>query len=117
VVCGQAIVVRATLRCRVGLRKGAAGEIDGLCFTGTEPAQPARPYFATTGICADTAEDLTAAARAATQAMVGHLTRERGYTPAQAYAICSVAVDLRVSQAVDVPNLLVSAFLPLDIFE
>jgi acetamidase/formamidase len=27
-----------------------------------------------------------------------------------------VAVDLRISQVVDVPNLLVSALLPLDIF-
>jgi formamidase len=27
-----------------------------------------------------------------------------------------VAVDLRISQTVDVPNLLVSALLPLDIF-
>jgi formamidase len=116
-VCGQAIEVRATLRCRVGLRKGAAGDVDGLCFEGTAPARPARHYFATTGICSDTAEDLTAAARAATLAMVAHLTRERGYTREQAYAICSVAVDLRVSQAVDVPNVLVSAFLPLDVFE
>ena len=32
------------------------------------------------------------------------------------YALCSVAVDLRISQTVDVPNLLVSALLPLDIF-
>lgn len=30
----------------------------------------------------------------------------------QAYAICSVAVDLKISQVVDVPNMLVSAFLP-----
>jgi Acetamidase/Formamidase family len=36
--------------------------------------------------------------------------------PSQAYAICSVAVDLRISQTVDVPNPLVSALLPLDIF-
>jgi acetamidase/formamidase len=28
-----------------------------------------------------------------------------------------VAVDLKVSQVVDVPNVLISAFLPLDIFE
>ncbi|HEU4422774.1 MAG TPA: acetamidase/formamidase family protein [Pilimelia sp.] len=34
----------------------------------------------------------------------------------QAYAICSVAVDLKVSQLVDVPSFLVSAFLPEDIF-
>ncbi|MCI0894501.1 MAG: acetamidase/formamidase family protein, partial [Chloroflexi bacterium] len=30
--------------------------------------------------------------------------------------ICSVAVDLKISQVVDVPNFVVSAFLPLDIF-
>ena len=35
---------------------------------------------------------------------------ERGWTPQQAYAICSVAVDLKISQVVDVPNMLVSAF-------
>jgi formamidase len=34
----------------------------------------------------------------------------------QAYAICSVAVDLKISQVVDAPNMLVSAFLPEDIF-
>jgi len=34
----------------------------------------------------------------------------------QAYAICSVAVDLKISQLVDVPSFLVSAFLPEDIF-
>jgi hypothetical protein len=34
----------------------------------------------------------------------------------QANAICSVAVDLRVSELVDVPNFVVLAFLPLDIF-
>ena len=35
------------------------------------------------------------------------LLQERGYTPEQAYAICSVAVDLRVSNVVDVPNYVV----------
>jgi formamidase len=41
---------------------------------------------------------------------------DRGYDRQQAYAICSVAVDLKISQLVDVPSFLVSAFLPLDIF-
>ncbi|HJW61780.1 MAG TPA: acetamidase/formamidase family protein, partial [Actinomycetota bacterium] len=40
-----------------------------------------------------------------------------GWTRQQAYAICSVAVDLKVSEVVDVPSFVVSAFLPLDIFE
>ena len=56
------------------------------------------------------------AARNAYLAMIEHLIHDRGYTRQQAYAICSVAVDLKVSQLVDVPNFLVSAFLPEDIF-
>ena len=47
--------------------------------------------------------------------MIEHL-QTRGFTHQQAYALCSCAVDLRISQTVDVPNLLVSALLPLDIF-
>ena len=54
-------------------------------------------------------------ARNALLTMIDHLT-DRGWTPQQAYAICSVAVDLKISQLVDVPNMLVSAFLPEDIF-
>ena len=40
-----------------------------------------------------------------------------GYTPEQAYIIASVAVDLRIGQVVDEPNVGVSAVLPLDIFD
>ena len=32
------------------------------------------------------------------------LLQERGYTREQAYIICSVAVDLRISNVVDVSN-------------
>jgi acetamidase/formamidase len=48
--------------------------------------------------------------------MIDHLVAEHGYSREQAYALTSVAVDLRISELVDVPNLVVSAFLPLDIF-
>jgi formamidase len=48
--------------------------------------------------------------------MIDHLMRDRGYTAQQAYSICSVAVNLRLSQVVDVPNFVASAFLPLGIF-
>jgi len=44
------------------------------------------------------------------------LLAERGYTREQAYCICSVAVDLRISNVVDVPNFVVSALLPEEIF-
>ena len=48
--------------------------------------------------------------------MIDYLVAERGYTRQQAYAICSVAVDMRVSELVDVPNYAVSAILPTTIF-
>jgi acetamidase/formamidase len=41
---------------------------------------------------------------------VHELTRE------EAYILCSVAVDLKVSEVVDAPNWIVTAFLPDSIF-
>ncbi len=61
-------------------------------------------------------EDLTLAARNAVREMI-QLLMERGYSREQAYVICSVAVDLRISNAVDLPNVIVSALLPEAIFE
>ena len=61
-------------------------------------------------------EDLTLAARNALINMI-ELLQERGWSRQQAYIICSVAVDLRVSNIVDLPNVTVSAFLPEDIFQ
>jgi len=37
-------------------------------------------------------------------------------TRVQAYLLCSVACDLRISNLVDVPNFVVSNFLQLDVF-
>jgi formamidase len=45
------------------------------------------------------------------------ILQERGFSREQAYVICSVAVDLRVSNVVDVPNYVVSALLPERIFD
>jgi formamidase len=45
------------------------------------------------------------------------LLQERAFSRQQAYVICSVAVDLRISNVVDVPNYVVSTLLPEAIFE
>ncbi len=125
--CGTAIEMRSRVVVRFGLRKGEA-ERRGIrdlqfyrddYFTYPEMAVPRR-FFATTGISVrkdgvNESEDISVAAKNALLNMIGHL-ETRGFSRQQAYAICSVAVDLRISQVVDVPNLLVSAFLPLDIF-
>jgi formamidase len=59
--------------------------------------------------------DLNLAARNAVIRMI-ELLEERGWSREQAYVLCSVAVDLRVSNVVDVPNVTVSALLPEGIF-
>lgn len=56
------------------------------------------------------------AARNALAAMIDYIMSEYGYDRAQAYIIASVAVDMRIGQLVDVPNVGVTAVLPLDIF-
>ncbi|HXU91899.1 MAG TPA: acetamidase/formamidase family protein, partial [Methylomirabilota bacterium] len=82
-------------------------------------AAPQR-FIATMGMPVDDngvnqGENLTAACRNAVINMMA-LLQDRGYTREQAYIICSVAVDLRISNVVDVPNYVVSALLPEDIF-
>lgn len=125
--CGAAIEMRSRSHLSFGIRKGEAGE-KGIrdvqffrddYFIAPELAAPRR-FFATTGIGVardgmNKSEDISVAARNALLNMIEHL-RTRGFSRQQAYALCSVAVDLRISQTADVPNLLVSAFLPLDIF-
>jgi formamidase len=125
--CGTAIEMRSRVHVRFGVRKDEA-ERRGIrdlqlvrdeYFAEPELAAPRR-FFATTGICVrkdgrNESEDLTLAARNALLNMIDYLGT-RGFDRQQAYALCSCAVDLRVSQTVDVPNLIVTAILPLDIF-
>ncbi len=49
--------------------------------------------------------------------MIDYLCRTRGLSPADAYMLSSIAVDLRINEVVDAPNWVVSACLPLSIFE
>ncbi len=60
--------------------------------------------------------DINLAARNALVAMIDHIVDRYGYDRTQAYVIASVAVDLRIGQLVDTPNVGVTAILPVDIF-
>lgn len=62
-------------------------------------------------------EDLTVAARHALVQMIDYLVNEHELTREQDYVLCSVAVDLRIGQVVDVPNYVVTAVLNLDVFD
>ena len=125
--CGTAIEISGSILVRFSLRKGEATrrgvrfprfERDDYYFP-PELAAPRR-FIATTGMSiredgTNESEETTLSARNALLAMIDLLV-ERGWTRQQAYAICSVAVDLKLSELVDVPNMIVSAFLPLDNF-
>jgi formamidase len=118
-VCIAAIETSGSATVRVGLRR------DGWKPTlpaWEAPARPGRDYFATTGIpLADDGTqgnlDLNLATRRALIEMLDYLVSERGLAREPAYVLMSVAVELRISELVDVPNALVSAALPLDVFE
>ena len=71
------------------------------------------PRYATDGV----GPDLMTAARDATRRMIDWLGREHGLDPVEAYLLCSVAVDLRISEIVDMPNVIVTAHCPLGIFD
>ncbi len=70
------------------------------------------PHYATTAH----GTDLYRCAQQAVRHMIDHLVRQRGLTREEAYILCSVAVDLKISEIVDAPNWIVSAFLPEMVF-
>jgi acetamidase/formamidase len=69
-------------------------------------------WYGTTGV----GPDLYAGAQEAVRAMVAHLAGEHGLSREDAYVLCSLAVDLRISEIVDAGQYVVSALLPLSIF-
>jgi formamidase len=139
-VSGTAIEMGARVTVRVDVRKGQGAQIKSPQFEGDAQLKAIAPsrFYATVGLplkkagevpvyvtyidgqkigpLTNLSEDLTLAARNALIDMIDHMVRNHGLTPEQAYVVASVAVDLRVSQVVDVPNFIVSAFLPLEIF-
>jgi formamidase len=119
-VCGTGIEVAGAVTVRLGLRKQPTWRPPFPVYE--TPGLPVRPAFATVGLPVgedgrNESLDLSLATRRALLAMLDHLTLERGFRREAAYALMSVAVDLRLSEIVDVPNAAVSALLALDVFE
>jgi acetamidase/formamidase len=73
----------------------------------------AKGYEVTTGI----GPDLMEAARAAVRSMVDLLSGRYGMPAVDAYMLCSVCGDLRISEIVDAPNWTVSFYFPRIVLE
>jgi acetamidase/formamidase len=112
-VCVTAVEMLARVTLRFGLVRGRRLAEPQFRTRGPLGAATNRGrYFATTAH----GPDLFAAAQQAVRYMIEHLTGERGLAREEAYILSSVAVDLKISEIVDAPNWIVSAFLPESIF-
>lgn len=69
-------------------------------------------YEVTTGI----GGDLMQGAKDALSGMIDHLCATRGLSATDAYMLCSVCGDLRISEIVDQPNWVVSFYFPRVVF-
>ena len=118
-VCIAAIETGGTATVRVSVVRGGPR----VRFPAWEsPPRAGRRCFATTGIPLDDDgrnrdRDLNLATRRALIELLDWLTSARGLGRDAAYVLMSVAAELRISELVDAPNALVSAALPLDVFE
>jgi formamidase len=140
-VAGTAIEMDADITVRTRVIKDGPDLARGPHYEG--PARlldiPSRRFYATTGLpikqkgevppdlvylasakvanLENLSKDISLAARNALLGVIDYMVAEKGLTREQAYLVASVAVDLRIGQVVDAPNVAVTAILPLDIFQ
>lgn len=113
-VCGTGIETPMTVTLRFHVhRNQSTPELRFL----TAPSQPLTRvdragYFVTTAH----GPDIFANAQVALRYMLDHLEAEYELTRSEAYCLCSAVLDLRISQIVNEPSWIVSAYLPLSIF-
>ena len=111
-VCGTAIETPMRAVVRLSVRKDL--HLTGPEFLTAEgPGVQDGRRYATDGV----GPDLLDAARDAVRRMIDWLGREHGLAPIDAYLLASVAIDLRISEIVDLPNVIVTAHCPLSIFD
>ncbi len=113
-VCGTAIESPCTVAAKLELVKGA--NLAFPRFTTPGPVTrhlDSKGYEVTTGI----GPDLMQGAKDAVSGMIDLLSSRYKLNAVDAYMLCSVCGDLRISEIVDMPNWVVSFYFPRIIFE
>ena len=142
-VSGTAIEIPSITTVRTRIIKGGMKRIKSVAFKGGDQIKALQPakFYATVGYplkakgnipaqftakyynakrlkdLTNLSENVTLAARHALLQMIDYIVKVHGLTREQAYVLCSVAVDLHISQLVDVPNVAVTAILDLGVFK
>lgn len=102
-VCGTAIEAPMRFVYEIEVLKGGRA-ID-------EPEYETDDYYAVTAF----GTSIDEAAKKAVKYMVGYLEAEHNLTSSEAYALCSLAGDLKIAEVVDVPHMLVAMHMSKDV--
>ncbi len=112
-VCGTAIETPMRARVRLTVRRDMQVSAPEFRTAGPLGASTnTAPWLAADGV----GPDLMAAARDAVRRMIDRLGHVHGLAAIDAYLLFSVAGDLRISEIVDQPNWIVTAYFPTSIF-
>jgi acetamidase/formamidase len=108
-VCGTAIETQHKVMLKLDLVKDAKLKMPRFRTPGPVSRHlDEKGYDVTTGI----GPDLFAGARNAVSGMIDLLTKRHNISAIEAYMLCSVCADLRISEIVDMPNWVVSLYFP-----
>jgi len=113
-VCGTAIETAMEVVLRLSVRKDMRIEAPQYDVPpGLVGAHEQSGYHVCTGV----GPDLMEATRDAVRATIAYLGDRHGLDREEAYALASVACDLRIHEVVDAPNWVVGSFVPDSIFQ
>jgi acetamidase/formamidase len=113
-VCGTAIESPMSVTAKFDLIKGANLKFPRFVTHGPVTRHvDAKGYDVTTGI----GPDLMEASKNAVRGMIDLIGKQHGLSPENAYMLCSVCAEMRISELVDRPNWVVSCYLPRLVFD
>ncbi|HEY3068891.1 MAG TPA: acetamidase/formamidase family protein [Gaiellaceae bacterium] len=113
-VCGTAIEAAMDVVLRLSVRRDFRIQAPQYHLPAGALAQTEESSF---HVCTGVGPDLMEAARDAVRATISYLGEQHGLGREEAYALASVAADLRIHEVVDAPNWVVGSFVPEAIFE
>lgn len=118
-VCGTAIETPMKATVRLTVEKDKGWVVSPHFITSTDEnllaesiGRGSKGYYAALGIDADLRE----ASRKALRGLLAWLVGEKGLTREEGYMLASVAADLKIAEAVDMPHYAVACSLPLSVF-
>jgi acetamidase/formamidase len=113
-VCGTAIETAMDVVLRLSVRKDVQVDAPQYDVPAGAIAEHERSSY---HVCTGVGPALMECARDAVRATIGWLGENHGLDREEAYAVASVACDLRIHEVVDAPNWVVGCFVPHSILE